>query len=326
MCHSVVFLLICRFPKMANLVTIDEEIEMSFNEDFLEDIRLRDLGEDTNDFADLVDVMNAPSIDLTTPGVVLPPEERKRLWDIMNNDTTEETESLEDSQAPTVDTLPTPNTLDPTVDASGLTLAAPVVPQASPPVRPSTPPALPSTPPASQAAASNPPPPPTVPDRVLAPNDPRPAPGPSRVGSRRKVRTPYQREPGSRASVEKANREAWNSHVDTLKKVLEAINGSKRRTKMDVLWEAAELARRKNSAATTLAVQLREKQKKRRNPNQETAEEKRLRINASEQARRDESKNAIEALKAAVPALACKDDCTKVEILATATQYLRESY
>ena len=324
MCHSVVFLLICRFPKMANLVTIDEEIEMSFNEDFLEDIRLRDLGEDTNDFADLVDVMNAPSIDLTTPGVVLPPEERKRLWDIMNNDTIEE--PLEDSQAPTVDTLPTPNTLDPTVDASGLTLAAPVVPQASPPARPSTPPALPSTPPAPQAAASTPPPPPTVPDHVLAPNDPRPAPGPSRNASRRKARTPYQREPGSRASVEKANREAWNAHVDTLKQLLAAINGVKRRTKMDALWEAAELARRKNSAATALSAQPREKQKKRRNPNQETAEEKRLRINASEQARRDESKNAIEALKAAVPALACKDDCKKVEILATATQYLRESY
>jgi len=34
--------------------------------------------------------------------------------------------------------------------------------------------------------------------------------------------------------VEKANREAWNSHVDALEKVLEAINGVKRRTKMDL--------------------------------------------------------------------------------------------
>ena len=296
MCHSAVFPLICRFAKMENFMTIDGEIELPLNEDDLEDIELRDFGEDTNDFADLVDFMDAPSIDLTTPGVLLPPEERKRLWDIMNNDTIEE--PLEDSQAPTVDTLSTPNTLAPTVDASGLTLAAPVVPQASPPARPSTPPALPSTPPAPQAAASTPPPPPTVPDHVLAPNDPRPAPGPSRNASRRKARTPYQREPGSRASVEKANREAWNAHVDTLKQLLAAINGVKRRTKMDALWEAAELARRKNSAATALSAQPREKQKKRRNPNQETAEEKRLRINASEQARRDESQNAIEALKA----------------------------
>ena len=95
---------------------------------------------------------------------------------------------------------------------------------------------------------------------------------------------------------------------------------------MGVLWEAAELARSKNSAATPLAAQPRKKQKQRREPKEETPEEKRQRINASEQARRDESKNVIEALKAAVPALACKDDCTKNEILATATQYLRESY
>ena len=87
--------------------------------------------------------------------------------------------------------------------------------------------------------------------------------------------------------------------VGTLNTVLQAINGPRKRTKMGVLWEAAELARSKNSAAATpLAAQPRKKQKQRREPKEETPEEKRQRINASEQARRDESQNAIEALKA----------------------------
>ena len=113
--------------------------------------------------------------------------------------------------------------------------------------------------------------------------------------------------------------------VGTLNTVLQAINGPRKRPK-GVLWEAAELVRSKNSAATPLAAQPTKKQKQRRDPKEETPEEKRQRINAREQARRDESNNAIEALKAAVPALACKDDCTKDGIVATATQYLRESY
>jgi hypothetical protein len=131
----------------------------------------------------------------------------------------------------------------------------------------------------------------------------------------------------SRADIEKANRQAWNDHLAKLKEVLIKINGDKRRTKATVLREATELAiSRSNTATTSLAAreQQQNKRKRRQNQHEETPDEKRRRINASEQARRDETKHCLEALKAAVPALAGKSDVTKNEIVATATEYLRD--
>jgi transketolase len=134
----------------------------------------------------------------------------------------------------------------------------------------------------------------------------------------------------SRADIEKANRQAWNDHLAMLKEVLIKINGAKRRTKAAILREATELAtsRSKNTATTSLAAreQQQNKRKRRQSQHEETPDEKRRRINASEQARRDETKNCLEALKAAVPALAGKSDVTKNEIVATATEYLRDLY
>jgi hypothetical protein len=131
----------------------------------------------------------------------------------------------------------------------------------------------------------------------------------------------------SRADIEKANRQAWNDHLAKLKEVLIEINGAKRRTKAAILREATELATSRSTTTTSLAAREQQnKRKRRQNQHEETPDEKRRRIIASEQARRDETKNCLEALKAAVPALAGKSDVTKNEIVATATEYLRDLY
>jgi hypothetical protein len=125
-----------------------------------------------------------------------------------------------------------------------------------------------------------------------------------------------------------ANRQAWKDHLAKLEKVLIKINGTKRRTKKTILKEATELATsRSNTATTSLAAREQQnKRKRRQSQREETPDEKRRRINASEQARRDETKYYVEALKAAVPALAGKSDVTKNEIVAKATEYLRDLF